>query len=124
MLLFLLILVVATAAQLVLPWWIITPICFGLAAWLGRAGGRSFLAGFAGVGLGWAAAAAWFNVQNDGLLAHRVAQLLPLGGSSWLLVLVTAILGGLVGGTAALAGSCLRQAARGSRDATATRAIG
>jgi hypothetical protein len=110
MLLFLLILLIATAAQLVLPWWVIAPICFVLAAGLGRTGGRSFLAGFAGVGLGWAAAAAWLNVGNDGLLAHRVAQLLPLGGSSWALVLVTAIVGGLVGGMAALAGCWLRQA--------------
>ncbi|WP_324673207.1 hypothetical protein [Hymenobacter sp. GOD-10R] len=110
MLLFLLILAITALAQLFLPWWIVAPIAFLLAARLGRTGGRSFLAGFAGVGLGWAVVAAWRNVGNDGLLAHRVAQLLPLGGSSWALVLVTAIVGGLVGGVAALAGCWLRQA--------------
>lgn len=114
MLLFLLILVLAAAAQLVLPWWIVAPISFLLAAGLGRTGGRSFLAGFAGVGLGWAVAAAWLTVGNNGLLAHRVAQLLPLGGSSWALVLLTAIVGGLVGGLAALAGCWLRQAVQGN----------
>jgi len=110
MLLFLLILIITALAQLFLPWWIVAPVAFLLAAGLGRTGGRSFLAGFAGVGLGWAVVAAWRNVGNDGLLAHRVAQLLPLGGSSWALVLVTAIVGGLVGGVAALAGCWLRQA--------------
>jgi len=114
MLLFFLILLLAAVAQLFLPWWIVTPICFLLAAGLGRTGGRSFLAGFAGVGLGWAVAAAWLTVGNDGLLAHRVAQLLPLGGSSWALVLLTAVVGGLVGGTAALAGCWLRQAVQGN----------
>jgi hypothetical protein len=39
-----------------------------------------------------------------------VAQLLPLGGSGWVLVLLTAVLGGLVGGLAALAGCWARQA--------------
>ena len=113
MLLFLLILILAAVAQLFLPWWIVAPVSFLLAAGLGRTGGRSFLAGFAGVGLGWAAAAAWLNVGNDGVLAHRLAQLLPLGGSSWALVLVGAVVGGLVGGVAALAGSWLRQAVQG-----------
>ncbi|GGF05317.1 hypothetical protein [Hymenobacter cavernae] len=116
MLLFLLILIVAAIAQSFLPWWIVAPISLLLAAGLGRTGGRSFLAGFAGVGLGWAAVATWLNVQNDGLLAHRVAQLLPLGGSSWALVLVTATVGGLVGGMAALAGCWLRHAALGNRN--------
>ncbi|OUJ71661.1 hypothetical protein [Hymenobacter crusticola] len=110
MLLFLLILVLAAIAQLFLPWWIVAPISFLLAAGLGRTGGRSFWAGFAGVGLGWAVAAAWLTSGNNGLLAHRVAQLLPLGGSSWALVLLTAVVGGLLGGMAALAGCWFRQA--------------
>ncbi|UOG75293.1 hypothetical protein MTX78_01540 [Hymenobacter tibetensis] len=111
MLLFVLILVLAFVGQLFLPWWVITLLCFGLAAWRGLSGGRSFLAGFLGIGLGWVLLAGWLSVRNDGLLAHRVAQLLPLGGQGWLLVLVTAVLGGLVGGLAALAGAWLRQAA-------------
>jgi hypothetical protein len=41
--------------------------------------------------------------------------LIPLGGNGWLLVLVTAILGGLVGGLAALAGVWLRQALAGTK---------
>ncbi|MCB2378673.1 hypothetical protein LGH70_13815 [Hymenobacter sp. BT635] len=77
---------------------------------LERHGGRAFLASFLGIGLGWLLLAAWWSVQNDGLLAHRVAQLLPLGGNPWALVLLTAVLGGLVGGLASLAGTWLRQA--------------
>lgn len=110
MLLFLLILGFAFVAQLFLPWWVITPLCFALAAWRGLSGGRSFVAGFLGVGLGWLLLASWLSLRNEGLLAHRVAQLLPLGGQGWLLVIVTAVIGGLVGGLAALAGAWLRQA--------------
>ncbi|WP_303309462.1 hypothetical protein [Hymenobacter sp. BT730] len=110
MVLFLLILVLAALAQLFLPWWIITPLCFVLAAWRGHTGGRAWLAGFGGIGLGWVLVAGWLHVRTEGILSHRVAQLLPLGGNGWLLVLVTAVLGGLVGGFAALAGAWVRQA--------------
>lgn len=115
MVLFLLILVLAAIAQLFLPWWIITPLCFALAAWRGRTGGQAWLAGFAGVGLGWLGLAGWLHIRTDGILSNRVAQLLPLGGHGWALVLVTAVLGGLVGGFAALAGAWVRLAVRSQR---------
>jgi len=108
--LFLLILLLAALAQLFLPWWVVTPLCFLLAAWRGGRGGRAFLAGFLGIGLGWLVLAGGLSTQNNGLLAHRMAQLLPLGGFPILLVLVTAVVGGLVGGLAALAGAWTRTA--------------
>lgn len=111
MLLFLLILVVAAVAQVFLPWWCIAPVAFVLAVLVGRTGGKAFLAGFFGVGLGWLVLAIWLNGQNNSLLARRVAELLPLGGSILLLLLVTVAIGGLVGGLAALSGCWLRQAA-------------
>ncbi|WP_140468419.1 hypothetical protein [Hymenobacter nivis] len=105
--------VLALLVQLFLPWWTVAPLCFGLAAGLGAPGGRAFGAGFAGIGLGWLLAAAWLNARSAGILSHRMAQLLPLGGSGWALVLATALVGGLVGGVAALAGAWARQAVRG-----------
>ena len=81
-------------------------MCFGQAQ-SGRAG---FLAGFVGLGLSWLVPAAWLAFQNNGLLAHRVAQLLPLGGSVPVLVLVTKLVIGLAGGLAGLAGRWVREA--------------
>ncbi|MBJ6142161.1 hypothetical protein JAO77_02115 [Hymenobacter sp. BT559] len=109
--LFISILLLAFLTQLFLPWWVIAPLCFALAAALGSTGGRAFGAGFAGIGLGWLLMAAWLNFNSASILSHRVAQLLPLGGQGWVLVLLTAVLGGLVGGVAALAGCWVRQAA-------------
>ena len=109
-LLFLLIFVLAALAQWLLPWWSAAVVALVLAFWLPRPGGRAFLAGFGAVGLGWLLLAGWLHVQADGRLSQRVAELLPLHGNGWLLVLVTAVLGGLVGGFAALSGAWLRQA--------------
>ncbi|PJJ53157.1 hypothetical protein [Hymenobacter chitinivorans] len=108
--LFLVIFVLCAVAQYFLPWWIVTPLAFAAAFGLPTSGGRAFMAGFNGVGMGWFMLAVWFNVKNEGLLASRVAQLLPLGGSSWAVVILAAVLSGLVGGLAALAGSWTRQA--------------
>ena len=49
--------------------------------------------------------ALWIDVKNESILSHKIAQLFPLGGSSGLLIMVTSIIGGLVGGFAALAGA-------------------
>jgi hypothetical protein len=111
-LLFLLILVLTFLAQLVLDWWSAALVPLLLGAALGRHGGRAFLAGAAGVGQGWLLAASWSELRTDGLLTHRVAQLLPLGGHDWLVVLITTVLGALVGGLAALSGCWLRLAVR------------
>ena len=73
---------------------------------------RGLAAGMRGAGLTLLVPAAWLSYQNDGLLAHRVAQLLPLGGSAVALVAVTALIAGLAGGLAALAGVWLRVAFR------------
>lgn len=115
LLLFLLVLVLATVAQLFLPWWVITPLCLGLAFFSAATAGQAFGAGFLGIGLGWLGLAGWLSLQNHHLLAHRVAQLLPLGGSAEALLLVTALIGGLVGGSAALAGAWVRHAIRPRR---------
>ncbi|AII51730.1 hypothetical protein [Hymenobacter sp. APR13] len=112
LLLFLMILALATVAQLFLPWWVITPLCMGLAFFSAATPGPAFGTGFLGIGLGWLGLAGWLSLQNHHILAQRVAQLLPLGGSAGALLLVTAIVGGLVGGLAALAGSWARQAVR------------
>ena len=100
----------AVVAQLVLPWWSMAAVAFVVGFGLARTGRAAFWAGFGGAGLSWLLPAAWLSHQNEGLLAQRVAQLLPLGGSAGALVVVAGIVAGLVGGLAALAGAWTRQA--------------
>ena len=49
----------------------------------------------------------WIDTKNENILSHKIAQLFPLGGSSFLLILITAFVGALVGGLAAMSGASL-----------------
>ncbi|HEX8504193.1 MAG TPA: hypothetical protein VF630_02410 [Hymenobacter sp.] len=109
-LLLLLIFVLASAVQLDLPWWSLAAVAFVIGLVMAPSAKAAFWAGFGGAALSWLVPAAWQSYQNGGLLAHRMAQLLPLGGSPVVLVMVTGVIAGLVGGLAALAGTWLRQA--------------
>ena len=106
----LLIVLLAAGLQMVLPWWSAVMLAFGLCFGWAQSGRTAFLVGFVGLGLSWLGPAAWLAHQNNGLLAHRMAQLLPLGGSVPVLVLVTTLVIGLAGGLAGLAGRWLREA--------------
>ncbi len=92
---------------LFLPWWGIAIVALIVALLVKQAAGLSFLAGFLGVFLLWAALAFWIDSKNNGILSERIAQVLPLGGNSFLLVLATGMVGGLVAGFAALTGAFL-----------------
>ncbi|MBJ6107870.1 hypothetical protein JAO73_02525 [Hymenobacter sp. BT523] len=107
-----LILVLASALQLDLPWWSLAVVAFVVGLAIAPSGKAAFWAGFAGSALSWVLPAAWLAYQNNGLLAHRVAQLLPLGGSVPALVAVAGLVAGLAGGLAALSGAWLREAFR------------
>jgi hypothetical protein len=89
-------------------WWSVALAAFLVAALIRQSPGRAWLAGFLGVFLLWAVIASWIDVQNQGILAEKIAVLFPLGGSVAMLILLTAFIGALVGGFAAMTGSYMR----------------
>ncbi|CAN5910822.1 hypothetical protein BH24BAC1_BH24BAC1_00730 [soil metagenome] len=111
--LFFLIFLVSLLLQFFLPWWIVAPVAFGLALWRGRSGWQAFGAGFGAVALGWLGASLVIHLRTEGILTAKVADLLTLP-SPLLLLALTALLGGLVGGLAALSGYFLRRAYQSS----------
>jgi nucleoside recognition membrane protein YjiH len=68
---------------------------------------RALGAGAAAVGLLWLASAAYLNSLNEGILATRIAPIFSLPGP-WALIAVTALIGAVSGGLAALSGYLLR----------------
>ena len=94
--------------QLIFTWWTAAIAAFVIGLIINQTGGRAFLAGFAAIGLLWLLHALIISLGNDGILAGRVIGLFPLPHSSFLLILITAIIGGLVGGFGALTGNRLK----------------
>jgi len=104
----LLTILLAFIAGLFLPWWGIAIAAFVVALTVHQKAGKAFLAGLLGVWLLWSGLSFWIDLQNQGVLSKKIAQLLPLGGNTILLVLLTGLIGGLVAGFAAMSGSYLR----------------
>jgi hypothetical protein len=106
--LFPIILALSFISGFILPWWFAAIICFAGGFFI-RTTGSAFWAGFAAVGLTWLAFALLKTLPNDNILANRMAQVFQLPG--WIYVLViTVVIGGLVGGFSALSGKLLKSA--------------
>ena len=56
----------------------------------------------------WGGLAYWIDIKNESILSTRISQLMGIGNNPVLLVLITGIIGGLVGGFAAMSASFLR----------------
>ena len=97
-------------ASLWFEWWIIAIVAFIVALLVHQKAWKAFLGGFLGLFLLWVILAEWIDIENKGILSQKIATVLPLGGNSLLLVLITGFVGGLVAGLAALSGSYTRKA--------------
>jgi hypothetical protein len=90
-----------------LPWWSIV-FAGALAGWFWPAPGRVFLGAFLGGLLLWGGYACYADIQNVGILSDRIGQLFK-GLSSWQLIAVTGLLGGIPAGLGALCSAFARQ---------------
>ncbi len=93
----------------ILPWWSFVITSFLVAMGIHQNVGKAFLSGFLGLFLLWAFLALVKDFANEHILSIKVAKILPLGGSYWVLILVTGLIGGLVSGLAAISGSTARK---------------
>ncbi len=90
-------------------WWFFVVIAFGVALLVHQKPWKAFLSGFLALFLLWGSLSYWIDLKNDGILSAKIAVLLPLGGSSFLLIIVTALIGGLLAGLSALSGAYVRK---------------
>ena len=87
---------------LYLPWWTVAIAAFAVSLLIPQKPVMSFLAGFLGVFLLWEILAWWIDTKNNHILSQKIATVLPLGGSTLLLIFITSLVGSLVAGFAAL----------------------
>ena len=116
----LLIALLSFCSGLFLPWWGFAIITLAVSALLPQRPMAAFLSGFLALFLLWGGLAWFLDAANNSILSGKVARILPLGGSSVLLILVTALVGALVGGGAALSGSYLNGPVVASRGPSET----
>ena len=94
-------------AELFFPWWIVAVCAFVINLFLPTKGFNAFLSGFLGVGLLWLLFAWLIDADTSSLLTDKIAEQFGLTNSS-LLVALTGLVGGIVGGFAAMSGSLFR----------------
>ena len=104
-----LIILLSFCSGLFLPWWGFDPVVAIISVLIPQRPGPAFLSGFLGLFLLWGLLAWFLDAANNSILSAKIALILPLGGSSVLLILVTALVGALVGGGASLSGSFLQR---------------
>ena len=97
-------------APLYMAWWCFAITSFIVAIAVHQKPVKAFATGFIALFLVWGIMAMMIDSSNNHLLSQKVAEILPLGGSSFMIILVTAIMGGLLSGLAALTGSFTRGA--------------
>lgn len=106
--LFLIIFILSLISAFITPWWVAAIIAFMAALYAGKTPAQSFWSGFAAVFVVWVVLALFKSVPNNHVLASRVAVLFHLPGWTVLLIL-TAFIGGIVGGMSALSGLMVRR---------------
>lgn len=103
-------------AGLYLPWWSLALVAFLVAILIQQKTGYAFLSAFTAIFLLWGGLALLIHVRNQGVLTRKMAELFPLQGQSFYLIMLTAITGALVAGFAALSGSSLGPVLNMKRD--------
>ena len=96
--------------ELFFPWWSVAIAAFCGGVLINTR--LSFLGGFVAVGLLWLAKALITDLSSDSDLTERVAAIFMLHSKA-LLLLVTVLLGGIVGGFASMTGGALRRDTEG-----------
>ncbi len=99
---FLVILIASFLLQLILPWWVIVILSFVTCGLIGKTAKLSIWQPFFAIALLWTAVALYKSLPNHNLLVSRIAEMFSLH-AWWLILLITALLGGLV---AAISGYC------------------
>ncbi len=105
----LLIALLSFAACLYLAWWSMAFVAFMVAALIPQSPGKSFLTGFLAIFLLWGVLSFWISSTNDHILAQKVSLLILKMDSPYLLILITALIGGVVAGFAAITASFLKK---------------
>lgn len=100
--------ILSFALGIFLPWWSIAIASFVISFVLVQKPLIGFLSGFVAIFLLWGLDAYLISNHNGHILANRMSQVILKKENPYLLIIITAIIGGLVAAFASLSGSFLR----------------
>lgn len=97
--------------SLFLPWWTLFIPAIVLGATLFDRSSTAFLIGFISLFAAWSVQVLYIDIANESVLSGRMAEMLGVG-QSWYVILITAAIGGLIGGLGTLLGAQIKQLLR------------
>ncbi len=104
-----LIILLSFIACLYFPWWSIAIAAFMVTAIIPQSAFMSFVTGFCAVFILWGVLSLWISSNNHYILTHKISLLILKVDNPFLLMMVSALIGALIAGFGALAGSFLRR---------------
>lgn len=101
--------IISIAMQLLFPWYIFAVVTFLMfMLFPGDKIYKAFLSGLAITTLAWFILYAWYDIQNNGILSNRMAELFGIGNKV-LFLIISSLFAGIAGGLSACAGFALRR---------------
>ena len=104
-----LIMLLSFTACLYFAWWSVAIVAFVVTAIIPQKALMSFISGFFSLFILWGTLSFWISNSNGHIFAHKVSLVILKVNNPYLLMLASALIGALVAGSAALAGSHLRK---------------
>lgn len=92
---------------LFLPWWTLLIPAVILGATLFKSAVSAFFTGFLSLFAAWLVQVLYIYIANESILSGRIAEMLGVG-QSWIVILITALIGGVIGGMGTLLGTQIR----------------
>lgn len=105
---FLIIFIVTAILQVFTPWWTIALIPFLVMIWRPETSINAFITGFFAIALLWFCYGLYSHMSTDGIMSNRIAEIFSLPNGI-LLLIITTIVGGIVGGVSGLSGYFVRK---------------
>jgi len=106
---FIVTIVVALILSQFLPWWSVMVAGFVTGLFFSLKRFAVFYIPFLAIFLFWSVYCFWLGNGHDFVMAKKIAVLLPLSGSPYLLIIVTGVVGGLAAGVAGILGKQCEQ---------------
>src|SRR5690606_18930290 len=101
---FIVTIIIAGILSQFLPWWSVMVAAFATSLFISLKKASVFVVPFLAIMIFWMVYAYVLSIATDFILAKKIAIFLPFNGNAFLLILVTAITGGLAAGISGIFG--------------------